>query len=109
MYFRHPGADSGLFAARAYQAGEALGYYCGLDAREAAPTDTVWKVGGEGAVDRRVRVVESASGRYVVELAGWYVVCDDMRRNPAGLPNDAGAEHANVRCLGNHRGAFLML
>ena len=50
---------------------------------------------------RRVRVVESAAGRYVVELAGWYVVCDDTRRNPAGLPNDAGAEHANVKCLGS--------
>ena len=37
----------------------------------------------------------------MVELAGWYVVCDDTRRNPAGLPNDAGAEHANVRCLGS--------
>ena len=47
-------------------------------------------------------VVESAAGRYVVELAGWYVVCDHTRRNPAGLLcllNDAGAEHANVRCL----------
>ena len=52
-------------------------------------------------MDRRVRVIESASGRYVVQLAGWYVVCDHMRRNPAGLPNDAGAEHANVRCLGS--------
>ena len=96
-----PGADWGLFSARAYKAGDTLGYYCGLGAKADAPTDTLWRKGEEGAVERRVRVVESAAGRYVVELAGWYVVCDDTRRNPAGLPNDAGTEHANVKCLGS--------
>ena len=96
-----PGADWGLFSARAYKAGDTLSYYCGLADREAAPTDTLWRKGEEGAVERRIRVVESAAGRYVVELAGWYVVCDHTRRNPAGLPNDAGAEYANVKCLGS--------
>ena len=89
------GADSGLYSARAYRAGEALGYYCGNSDEER------WKVGGKEAEDKRIEVLGTNAGRYVVELAGWYVVCDDTRRNPAGLPNDAGAEHANVRCLGS--------
>ena len=28
-------------------------------------------------------------------------MCDHTRRNPAGLPNDAGTEYANVKCLGS--------
>ena len=62
------GADSGLYSARAYRAGEALGYYCGsCDAER-------WKVGGREAEDRRIEVLGTNAGRYVVELAGWYLM-----------------------------------
>ena len=90
---RIPNAGMGLFAARPYAAGETLLYYAG----------TTLGAKGTAEAERKLReLYEGEAGRYVMLIGNDYVVCYGIN-NPAGLANDAGSKHANVRELASGR------
>lgn len=87
---RIPDAGDGLFAARDLEKSETLLHY---------KTDAWGTVGEKETEERiaRLQADKNEAGRYIMQIGRHYYDLHN-KRNPAGLANDAGCEHANATC-----------